>query len=193
MKLSKKVWLIVVIVIFAIALGVLFSIYSGQAGERNELNDKLSNAQTLLPSLVANREKLEDQLTQAESLLDKSQAKFPEVLESIEYGEDFFKVAYGQNLYSMASGCGVELTSLTASKPTTKKLGAVTYSVSSFAVVVKGNIDDTLDFIDAIGTGIDYEPTWSFQLPWSVDVKSVNMDVARRTTTINLDIYGYKR
>ena len=193
MKLSKKVWLIVVVVIFAVALGVLFSIYSGQAGERAQLTDKLSNAQTLLPSLVANREKLEDQLTQAESLLDKSQAKFPEVLESIEYGEDFFKVAYGQNLYSMASGCGVELTSLTASKPSNKKVGTVTYSVSSFAVVVKGNIDDTLDFIDAIGTGIDYKLSWSFQLPWSVEVTSVNINVSSGSTTVNLVIYGYKR
>ena len=191
MKLSKKVWLVVVIVIFAVALGILFSIYSGQAGERAQLTDRMSNAQTLLPSLVANREKLEDQLTQAESLLDESQAKFPEVLRSIEYGEDFFKVAYGQNLYSMASGCGVELTSLTASKPSNKKVGTVTYSVSSFAVVVKGNIDDTLDFIDAIGTGIDYELSWSFQLPWSVNVKSVSMSSGG--ATINLDIYGYKR
>ena len=191
MKLSKKVWLVVVIVIFAVALGILFSIYSGQAGERAQLTDRMSKAQTLLPNLVANREKLEDQLTQAESLLDESQAKFPEVLRSIEYGEDFFKVAYGQNLYSMASGCGVELTSLTASKPSNKKVGTVTYSVSSFTVVVKGNIDDTLDFIDAIGTGIDYELSWSFQLPWSVNVKSVSMSPAG--ATINLDIYGYKR
>jgi len=191
MKLSKKVWLVVVIVIFAVALGILFSIYSGQAGERAQLTDRMSNAQTLLPSLVANREKLEDQLTQAESLLDESQAEFPEVLESIEYGEDFFKVAYGQNLYSMAAGCGVELTSLTASKPSNKKVGTVTYSVSSFVVVVQGNIDDTLDFIDAIGTGIDYELSWSFQLPWSVNVKSVSMSPAG--ATINLDIYGYKR
>jgi len=191
MKLSKKVWLIVGIVIFAIVLGVLFSIYSGQVGERNELNDRLSAAHTLLPELAANREDLEDQLAQAESLLDKSQAKFPEVLESIEYGEDFFKIAYGQNLYSMARGCGVELTSLTASQPTAKKVGTVTYSVSSFVVVVKGNINDTLDFIDAIGTGIDYKLTWSFQLPWSVDVKSVNMGTGG--ATINLDIYGYRR
>ena len=192
MKLSKKVWLIVVVVIFAVALGILFSIYSGQAGERAQLTDRMSNAQTLLPSLVANREKLEDQLTQAESLLDESQAEFPKVLESIEYGEDFFKVAYGQNLYSMAAGCGVELTSLTASKPSNKKVGAVTYSVSSFTVVVKGNIDDTLDFIDAIGTGIDYKLSWSFQLPWSVNVKSVSMSPGG-ATTIYLDIYGYKR
>ncbi len=190
MKLRKKVSLIAGIVIIAVLIGTLFTIYFQQVTEKRELSDRLTIAQTDLPSLIAEKNGLEDQLAQAESLLNASQAKFPEVLESIEYGEDFFKVAYGQNLYSMASGCGVELTSLTASKPTTKKVGAVTYSVSSFTVVVKGNIDDTLDFIDAIGTGIDYKLTWNFQLPWSVDVKSVSMSPGG--ATINLDIYGYK-
>jgi len=175
MRLSKKVWLIAVIVIFAIVLGVLFSIYSGQAGERNELNDKLSNAQTLLPGLVANREKLEDRLTQAESSLDKSQAKFAESVKSIEYGEDLFEIA---------DDCNVDLTSLSPSMPTSKKVGAVTYSVSSFAMVVKGNVDNILDFIYAIRTGED------FQLPWSADLKVVNMGGSQ--ATITLDIYSYK-
>ena len=175
MRLSKKVWLIAVIVIFAIVLGVLFSIYSGQAGERNELNDKLSNAQTLLPGLVDNREKLEDRLTQAKSSLDKSQAKFSESVKSIEYGEDLFEIA---------DDCNVDLTSLSPLMPTSKKVGAVTYSVSSFAMVVKGNVDNILDFIYAIRTGED------FQLPWSADLKVVNMGGSQ--ATITLDIYSYK-
>jgi hypothetical protein len=152
MNLSKKVWLVVVIVIFAIVLGVLFSIYSRQAGERNELSDRLSNAQTLLPGLVDNREDLENQLAQAESSLD-----------------DDYNVA---------------LTSLGPSTPTSKKVGAVTYSVSSFAVVVNGNIDNILDFIYAIRIGED------FQLPWSADLKSVNIGGSQASMT--LDIYSYK-
>ena len=178
MKLSKTVWLVVVIVIIAIALGVLFSIYSGQVGEREELNDRLSSAQTLLPGLIDNREKLEDQLTQAESLLGKSQAEFPESVESIEYDDDLFEIADDYN---------VDITRLTSSKPTSIKVGAVTYSVSSYVMVVKGNIDDILEFIYAIRTGED------FQLPWSADVKGINIDVAGTKATINLDIYGYKR
>ena len=176
MKLSKTVWLVVVIVIFAIVLGVLFSIYSGQARERNELSDRLSNAQTLLPGLVANREDLEDQLAQAESSLDKSQAEFPESVASIEYGEDLFEIA---------DDCNLDLTSLSLSTPTNKKVGDVTYSVSPFTVTVKGNTDDILEFIYAIRTGGD------FQLPWSAQVKRVNMSSG--SATINLDIYGYKR
>ena len=192
MKISRKVWLILGAVILVAALVSLYMVYSGQAGEREELNARLSRAQTLLPGLTANKNELESQLAQAQSSLNTNQAQFPQVLESIEYGEDFFKIAYGENLYAMAGGCGVDLTKLTASQPADKKVGTVTYSVSSFVVVVEGNIDNILKFIDAIGTGIDYDLTWNFQLPWSVDVKSVNIDVANSKATISLDIYGYK-
>ena len=192
MKLSKKVWLIVVVVIIVAALGVLFSIYSGQARERGDLQDRLSRAQTLLPTLITQRDSMEDQLAQAQSSLDSSQVKFPESVDSIEYGEDFFKIAYGQKLYTMAGGCGVELTRLTALKPINKEIATVTHSISSFVVVVEGNTDNILKFIDAIGTGIDYDLSWSFQLPWSVDVQSINIEVNKSKATISLDIYGYK-
>ena len=178
MKLSKKVWLIVVVVIFAVAIGILFSIYSGQNGERAQLNDRLSGAQTLLSGLTNNREAKEDELTQAESLLEAGQAQFPESVESIEYGDDLFEIA---------DDCNVGLTKLTASKPTNKTVGPVTYSVSSFVVVVQGSIDDILDFIYAIRTGDD------FQLPWSAEVTSVKTNVSSGSATVNLIIYGYKR
>jgi len=192
MKLSKKVGLIVIIVVIVAALAALFTIYARQASERGELQDKLSRAETLLPTLINQRDSMEKELVQAESSLDSSQAKFPEVVESIEYGEDFFKIAYGQNLYAMAAGCGVELTRLSASPPTSKKVGTITYFVSSFTVVVEGTTDNILKFIDAVGTGIDYDLSWSFQLPWSVDVKSVDMEVNKSKATISLDIYGYR-
>ena len=179
MKLSKTVWLVVVIVIFAIVLGILFSIYSGQAGERKQLKDTLNNAQTLLPGLIDNKEELENQLAQAESLLDRSQAEFPESVDSIEYDDDLFKIADDSN---------VDITRLTSTKPANTKVGAVTYSISAYVVVVKGNVEDILDFIYTIRTGDD------FQLPWSADVKDIKMAIAGggSTATISLNIYGYR-
>lgn len=177
MKLSKKVGLIVVIVIFAVALGVLFSIYSGQNGERAQLNERLSRSQTLLPGLINNRETKEDELTQAEALLQANQAQFPESVESIEYGDDLFEIA---------DDCNVVLTKLTASKPTSKTVGTVTYSISSFTVVVQGSIDNILEFIYALRTGDD------FQLPWSAEVNSEKINVSGGSADINLIIYGYK-
>jgi len=177
MKLSKKVWLIIGIAIFAIVLAVLFSIYSGLAGERGQLEDNLSMTQALLPKLTAQKGDLENRLAQAESLLDRSRTKFPESVESIEYGEDLFEIA---------DDCDVVLTSLRPSKPTDK--GGATYSVSSFAVDVKGDVSDILDFVDALRAGAD------FQLPWSAELTAVKINYAGEgdSATINLDIYAYK-
>ena len=177
MKLrSKKVWIIVGIGIFAIVLGSLYTLYFREVGEREQLSESLSRAEALLPGLTAAREELENRLAQATSLLNKNQVEFPESVESIEYGEDLFEIA---------DDCNVDITKLSLSKPT----GSAIYSVSSFVVIVSGDIDDILDFIHAIRTGRD------FQLPWSAAMTKVNMNIASgiATATINLNIYGYKR
>ena len=182
MKTNKKVWIIVGIGVFAIVIAVLFSIYSGLAGERGQLENNLWAARALLPKLTAQKGDLKNQLAQAESLLDASQAKFPESVGSIEYGEDLFEIA---------DDCDVVLTSLRPSQPTDKEAGGATYSVSSFTVVVKGDVSDILNFVDALRVGED------FQLPWSAELKSVRINYggegdATGTATINLDIYAYK-
>jgi len=183
MKLSKKVGLIIVSVVIVTALASLFSIYAGQASERGELQDRLSRTESLLPTLMKQKKDQQDQLADATSALDANKAEFPEVVESIEYGEDFFKIA---------DDCNVDITRLNSSPPTGKNVGSIIYFVSSFVVVVEGDTDNILKFIDAIGTGIDYDLSWSFQLPWSVDVKSVDMEVNKSKATISLDIYGYE-
>ena len=130
-----------------------------------------------MPGYINNREAKEDELTQAESLLAASQEQFPESVESIEYGDDLFEIA---------DDCNVSLTNLTASKPTNKTVGTVTYSISSFTVVVRGSIDNILEFIYALRTGDD------FQLPWSAEVNSVKTNVSGGSANINLVIYGYE-
>ena len=194
-NIDKKIWLIIGIVIFVAGLVFLVRIYTQQVQEQDQLRASLATQQALLRTLTVTENSTQNRLNQAQSLLDASRAKFPESVESIEYGEDFFKTAYGENLYAMAGGCGVNLTGLTVSPPTDKTVGAVTYSVSSVVVTVNGAIDDVYKFIDAIGTGIDYKLPWSFQLPWSVDVGEVNMNIPSEGSwgaTINLNIYAYK-
>jgi hypothetical protein len=176
MKLTRKVGLIVGAVIIVAALVSLYIVYFRQAEELGDLNERLEDAEALSPGLTATKEELEDQLAQATLLLNKNQAEFPESVESIEYDDDLFEIA---------DDCNVDITRLTASTPKNQKLGTVTYSVSSFTVVVKGTIDDILNFIYAIRTGDD------FQLPWSADVTGVS--ISMNTATISLNIYGYKR
>jgi hypothetical protein len=174
MKLSKKVGLIVIIVILVAALAGLYVVYSRQAGVRNDLNAKLDRAQTLLPGLTKQKQDLENQLVQATSSLETNQAKFPESVESIEYGEYLFEIA---------DDCNVNLASLKFPGPTSRTVGAVTYSVVSLSLPVSGTLDDIFEFIDTIRTDERFA---------SADVKSVNMNVAG-SATINVDIYGYGR
>ena len=181
MKLNKKVWLIVVIVIFAVVLGILFSIYAGQARELGQLEKALNATEKLESGLTGNKEKLDGELRTAKLKLDESQEEFPESVESIEYDDDLFEIA---------DDCNVGLTKLTASKPTNKTVGTVTYSVSSFVVVVQGSIDNILEFIYAIRTGEGFDLP---DFPWSAEVTSVKINVSGGSATVNLVIYGYKR
>ena len=177
MKISKKALLIIGIFVFAIVLGFLISTYVQQAEDRAKVEAELAAQQAIATNLAADREDWEDKLAQAQSLLATSKAKFPNSVDSIEYDDDLFEIA---------DDCNLDLTSLSMSKPTSKNIGAVTYSVAPCLVQVKGNVDDILDFLYAIRTGDD------FNLPWSAYVKEVRINFGVQTlATISLDIYAY--
>lgn len=174
MKLNKKVGLIIIVVIVA-ALASLFTIYFRQAGEKGDLQERLSRAEILLPNLVKQKENLQGQLAQAQSSVDSSGAKFPESVESIEYGEYIFEIA---------DRCGLTLAFLNFPKPSARTEGSVTYSVVSLSLPVSGALADIFDFIDVLRTDKRFAST---------QVKLVNLNVGGGSATIAVDIYGYKR
>ena len=150
LRLSRTAWLMLSIGIFVIAMGGLFMVYRGQVSQQQELNSKLSQAQTELPILVSQREKLESQLAGMEndmaqviSSLESAKAKFPESVDSIEYSEVLFKVAGDLDL---------KIVILTASGTEDEEVDGIIYSVTLFDVVVKGEVDDVLDFVHVIST-----------------------------------------
>ena len=176
-KISKKALLIIGIAVFAIVLGLLINTYAQQVKEREKVEADLEGQQALLTNLAAQKEDWEDKLAQAQSLRATSKAKFPNSVDSIEYDDDLFEIA---------DDCNLDLTSLSMSKPTSKQIGSVTYSVAPCLVQVKGNVDDILDFLYAIRTGDD------FNLPWSAAVKEVKVSFGvQALATISLDIYAY--
>ncbi len=151
MRLSKTAWLILGAGIFVIAFAVLFMFYSQQAGDEEQMAESLDEAEALLPQLVAEREdwesqlsQLESQLAQEASALDKSIAKFPEEVESIEYDEELFMIAHDY---------GLEISSLTASEPREQEVEDIIYSVTYFDIEVcpDGALPDPLTeaYLDA--------------------------------------------
>ena len=174
MKLSNKVWLIVGAVILVAAVVIVYTIYSRQAAERDDLTERLERAETLLPVLTAQTNELEDQLAQAQSLLDTSQEQYPQTIHSIEYGEYIFEIV---------DKCNLTLASLSFPKPTSRQEGSVTYRVVSLSLPVSGALENIFEFIDIIRT----DPRFA-----STRVNSVNLNVAGGSATISVDIYGYK-
>lgn len=156
-KLSRTAWLILGIGIFVIAMGGLYMVYRGQVSQQNELNSKLSQAQAILPQLVSQRQELESQLAilendvaQTTSLLESAKARFPESVDSIEYTEVLFKIA---------GDSGLKIVTLTASGTEDEEVEGIIYSVTLFDVVVKGEVDDVLDFVHVISTSDGFTTT----------------------------------
>jgi type II secretory pathway pseudopilin PulG len=178
-KIDKRIWLIVGVVVIIVALVLLARTYTQQVNEQKQLKTSLAAQQTLLRQLTTQESDQQNKLNAAESLLETSRVKFPESVESIEYGEDLFIIA---------DHCNVELTSLSPSMPGIRTAGAVTYSFSSFAITVQGDVTNILDFINALRTGE------GFRQAWSADVTSVSIDFggAGEVANIGVDIYGYR-
>lgn len=173
MKIGRKVGLILGAVVIVAALVVVGVFYFPQAGELADLNDRLDIAQTKLPTFNKQKQDLEDELASAQSSLDMSRVKFPESVDSIEYGEYLFEIA---------DDCDVVLSSLNFPKPKVKKVGTVTYSVVSLSLPIKGTLANIFEFIDTIRTDDRFAST---------EVKNINMNVGG-SVIINVDIYGYE-
>jgi hypothetical protein len=79
-------------IVIVAAIAVVGVFYSRQAGQRADWNNRLNRAQTLMLGLGTSKSNLEDQLVSAQSSLEESKVKFPESVESIEYGEYLFEM-----------------------------------------------------------------------------------------------------
>jgi hypothetical protein len=176
MRLSRKVWLILGAVVLIAALVGAYVVYYQTAQERNDLSSRLTEAQDSVTTLTANKTDLQNQLAQAQSLFDASQAKFPQSVESIEYGE---------YLYEIAHDCNVELLSLTFPKPASKKVGGVTYSVVSLTLPISGSLDNIFAFIDTLITDDRFAST-------EVKGITITMGAGEASAAISVDVYAHK-
>ena len=183
MKFGKTAQIILMVGIFAVAFIMLYRVYLQQGVEQLEVNMQLATSQGLLPKLASEEEDLQSQLTQLNSnlaevtsSLDEAKGRFPGSVESIEYDEVLFKLAYE---------CDLDIMSLVASEPSDEEVEVeleaddqdqevdnVTYSVTPFEIEVRGKapesafdtakeyeeyiswtVADILDFVNAIATG----------------------------------------
>ena len=169
MKVSKTALIVLGVGIFILVFAALFTVSSGQSGEREQLSSRMATSQGLLPGLIAEKEDLAGQLVQWEDELDKaalalskSEARYPKSVESIEYDETIFK---------LAEQCDLLITELTASEPAKEGVKGtdITYAVTTVTVVLENaesppatagdfelyideTVDKVLEFIHLVAT-----------------------------------------
>jgi len=150
MRLGRTAWLVLGIGIFVIVLATLYTVYSRQSSEQEELKKSLAGAGAQLPKLISQREALESQLTEQQSKLVETQsslsndeASFPKLPASIDYDEVLSEIAHDYSL---------EVMSMAAAEPREEKVGDVTYVVISFEVEVRGEVSSMLGMVNAIAT-----------------------------------------
>jgi hypothetical protein len=187
MKISKIGWWILGIGIFVIAAAVMVALNASQSGDAKQLEENLAVTQSVLNTLVADREELTGQLAQMEIDLDeaesayiRSQTKFPDEVASIEYDEEIFSIANDNDL---------EVINLTASEPRENKLEDIIFATTIFEVEVRGTVAHILNFIDDVANGEYFD---------SSIVETVNMEVPEAgeeeqpAAAIEIIIYSYE-
>jgi hypothetical protein len=154
MKFGKTAQLILAIGIFAIVIVFLYRMNQEREVVHEQLNTQLTAAQQLLPEIISESEDLESRLSQlqielnqAKASLSQGKAKFPTSTDSIRYDE---------LLFQMASDRDLEMMSLTTSSPTEQNVADISYTVTSFAMEVRGQVADMLDFVSAIAIDEDF-------------------------------------
>jgi hypothetical protein len=187
MKISKIGLWILGIGIFVIASVVMVALHASQSGEAKQMEENLEITQTVLNTLVADREELTGQLAQMENDLEsaeaayfQSKAKFPDEVPSIEYDEEIF---------SIADDNGLEVINLTASEPREKEVEEIPFGNTIFEVEVRGTVSHILNFIDDVVNGEYFD---------SADVETVAMEVPepdqdeQPAAIIKIIIYSYE-
>jgi hypothetical protein len=222
MRLSRTALLVLGIGIFIIAFSILFYMWNGQSREQEQLSESLAEAQILWPGLIAEKEDVADQLAQLESEvatakveLSKSESRFPESVDCIDYDETLFRIV---------DSCGLQVVEITASSPAKEEVASeevedinITYAVTTLEVTVKNNestpylagefevyidetVDKVLDLIHLIATSEEFDISTiklvslnNLEPPEESEEVEEEREEKAPEATININIYGYPR
>jgi len=221
MKISRVTWIILGVVVFAAAFGVLYMLYAGQTREQDSLRGKISSNQAKLVQLNAERQNWQSQLTALEDQLAQKQSElvaanqalaeartgWPEAAESIEYDETLFKIADGWHL---------QIDSLVAGEKQSRVVQGITFGTTTFSVTISGPeikatesieyqdkvygvVNDILSYIDSLAKQKEFATATINGVSMTVPpaMTREELDAAggvgpAPTVTITLTIYTYK-
>jgi hypothetical protein len=153
MKVSKVFITVLVLGIFAIGLGILYTSWQQQLDRRDTLNASLDTSQALLPPINNGIVSAQGELTAAQtkmaaakSSLAAYKAQFPTpppaaVIQTIDYG---------QNLFIMTANGVLNLTEFHASQPSSTVVNGIKCQSTNMEIKVSGYITDINNFIGSL-------------------------------------------
>ena len=143
MKVNKKIWLIVGIGIFVIAGAGLYTVYSKQVSEQNQLDEQLASAQSRLSSV--NLGKLSSQQVELEEQVSQATSQF-EAVKTI-LSQPAGSITVTDSLFDIARVHGVEVTEMTSSGLTAGSLEGVPSLVISVTAKIEGEVPNLVSFV----------------------------------------------
>ena len=162
MKVTARIWVILLFAVLLIAAGVLYWMYDHRLEEREQALASKQLAELMIPSL-------QSQKVNAESELAGLKAEYEELLETIDglkitlnlAQEDLLNsqsqlvvaiesIEYGEMLFSLAGGTEVGIEKMTFENPVFRNIEGITYEVYRFDLGLKATNDKILAFIDSL-------------------------------------------
>ena len=198
MKINQRYVILLSIAVFIIAFVFLYFSYTKQTNEQKLAKQNLASATTSLDT--ATKEKtnqanlltqatiqiatLQSQLAQAQQQLQGKQQVIPAAIENIDYNEILFNIAHTNNLLVL---------NINTTSPTANQVDKVTLYVTTFAISVKGETSDILNFVNDLATDVNFVSGTIDGVTMTVTTEQTP-DGETITTTqgdISLSLYGY--
>jgi len=156
MKISRITLIIIGVVIFGVAFGLLYMAYSRQLSDQQNLKAKLASNQAQLSKLSTDRQNWQNQLVQVQAQLAQKQqdlANATTLADNVSQGwpGDAQSIDYDETLFNLAAGWNLPITVVSAGDATPLTIQGIAFQTTQFSISVTGQpitagFDTTLDY-----------------------------------------------
>ncbi|MDP3879859.1 MAG: hypothetical protein Q8Q07_06105 [Dehalococcoidales bacterium] len=181
LKLSKRSWILIAAVVFAIASTYLGVVHLQQVQQQNRLDEQFEQIQTKLENvkitrLISRKAELETQLGEAKVQLETAQIALSRPVESSMVTRALFDVAEAHSL---------EVIQMTSSSPSKANLEGADFSLLTLTARIEGSAPNLINFI------IDLNTYFGTSVVKSVTI-NIPEDSGKATVDVMMVIYIYQ-
>jgi len=157
MKLSRITLIVLGVVIFGVAFGLLYMSYSKQLSDQQSLKAKLATNQAQLSRLSTDKQNWQNQLAQVQAQLAQKQkdlASATTLAANVSSGwpNDAQSIDYDETLFNLAAGWNLPITVVSATDASPLSINGISFQTTKFSISVTGQ-----PITSGFATTLDYE------------------------------------